>query len=118
MAAQDIKAQLDAWIEDEIGKVCFGEAYGWALSWAPAPAQGPQGMVMIPAWQLLITCANPLLGQGDLYHIVPVQQLGLTRPVEADVRREVADGIRQLRELAKSKISGGNGHTPKLAVPG
>ena len=118
MAAQDISRDLTGWIEDEIAKVCFGEDYGWALSWAPAPAQGPVGIVMIPAWQLLITCANPLLGQGDLYHIVPVDKLGFIRPREADVRREVADGIRQLRELARSKLSGSNGHTPKLAVPG
>jgi hypothetical protein len=117
MAAQDIKRDLTAWIRDEIANTCFGEDYGYALSWAPVPAQGPQGMVAVPAWQLLITCPNPLLGQGDLYHMVPPQALGFTRPREADVRREVADGIRQLRELAKSKISGSNGQ-PKQAVPG
>ena len=92
MAAQDIEQDLAGWIRDEIAKVCFGEDYGYAISWAPVPAQGPAGMVAVPAWQVLITCANPLLGQGDLYHMVPVEKLGFIRPREADVRREVADG--------------------------
>jgi len=35
----------------------------------------------------------------------------------APERREVTDGLRQLRELAKSKIGGSNGHA-RQAVPG
>ncbi len=114
MAADDIAIQVSDWVHDEISKVCFGEDYGWSVTWGPAPVQAPQGVVMVPAWQLLLTCRNPLLGGGDLYHM---GQLGAPRPKEADVRREVASGIEQLRVLAKSKISGQNGHA-KQAVPG
>jgi hypothetical protein len=114
VAAEDIGIQVSDWVHDEISKVCFGEDYGWAVTWVPVPVQGPQGMVMIPAWQLVLTCQNPLLGQGDLYHLA---QLGAPRPKRADVQKEVADGVRQLRELAKSKISGANGHAAAV-VPG
>lgn len=114
MTAQDIRTEVDTWVADEIGKQAFGEAFGWAVTWGPAPAQGPQGMVMVPLWQLLITARNPLLGQGDLYHLA---QLGAPRPKEADVRREAAEGLRQLRELARAQTAGANGHG-RQAVPG
>lgn len=114
MAADDIKSQVDAWVADEIGKQAFGEAFGFAVTWGPAPVQAPQGMVMIPAWSAVISCLNPLLEGGDLFHLA---QLGAPRPKEADVRQQVADGIRQLRELARSKISGANGARTPL-VPG
>jgi hypothetical protein len=110
MAAEDIRAQVQAWVEDEIGKQCFGEAFGWSLGWFPAPVPTPGGAVVIPAWQLLITCHNPVLGEGPLYHIA---QLGYPRPKEDDVRREIADGLRQLRDLAASKLSGLNGRAKK-----
>jgi hypothetical protein len=116
MAAQDIKAQVELWVIGEIKKQGLGEDFGFAVTWGPAPVQTPQGVVMVPAWQLLLTCANPLVGEGELYHMAP-QGIGAPRPKEADVRREVASGISQLRDLAKSKISGSNGHS-KLAVPG
>jgi hypothetical protein len=114
MAAEDITAQVTAWVLDETGKQCFGEHYGVAVTWAVAPLQTPQGAVMIPAWQLVITCRNPLAGQGDLFHLA---QLGIPRPDQAGVRKEVADGIRQLRELVESKLAGTNGR-PRLVVPG
>lgn len=114
MAAQDIKAKTELWVTGEIKKQGLGEDYGFAVTWGPAPAQTPQGVVMVPGWHLLLTCPNPLLGQGELYHM---GQLGAPRPKEADVRREVASGISQLRELAKSMISGANGHAA-AAVPG
>lgn len=115
MAAQDIRRDVIAWVKDEIGRQCFGEDFGWAVTWGPVPVpDGQGGMVMIPAWMAVITMPNPLLGQGDLYHLA---QLGAPRPKEADVRREVTDGLRKLRDLAKSKITGSNGHA-RQAVPG
>ena len=114
MAAEDIKARTELWVIDEIKKQGFGENYGFAVAWGPAQVQTPQGPAAIALWQLLLTCRNPIVGEGELYHMA---QLGMPRPKEADVRREVATGIEQLRVLAKSKISGSNGHA-KLAVPG
>ena len=113
MAAQDIKAEVDAWVADQIGKQCFGEDYGYAVAWGPAPVPRPDGqMVIVPAWTAVITCLSPLAGEGSLFHLA---QLGASRPREADVRHQVTDGIRQLRELARSKLAGPNG---ALAVPG
>jgi hypothetical protein len=114
MAAQDIKAQVELWVISEIKKQGLGEDFGFAVTWGPAPVQTPQGVVVVPAWHLLLTCRNPLLGEGELYHM---GQLGAPRPKEADVRREVASGVRQLRDLAASKLAGSNGHG-KQAVPG
>lgn len=110
MAAQDIRAQVQGWVEDEISKQCFGEGYGWALTWGPAPVATPAGTVLVAAWQLLLTCGNPVLGEGELYHLA---QLGAPRPKEEDVRREVGEGLRQLRELAASKLTGLNGRAKK-----
>jgi hypothetical protein len=57
---------------------------------------------------LLLTARSPLLKEGPMYHgPVPV---GAPKPDEAEVRAQVADGIRQLRELAASKLAGSNGH--------
>ena len=110
-ANDDIRAQVTAWVEDEIRKQAFGVSYGWALTWGPAPVQTPDGVVVVPAaWQLLLTCGNPVLGEGELYHVA---QVGAPRPKEDDVRREVAEGLRQLRDLAASKLSGLNGHGKK-----
>lgn len=115
MAADDITAQAQAWAADEIARQCLGENYGWSVTWGPvAMPNGQGGAVMVPVWQLLLTCRNPLLGEGDLYHLA---QIGFPRPKEADVRREVAEGLRQLRELASSKIAGGNGRAPVAGAP-
>ena len=114
MPADDISAQVSAWVQDEMNKQRFGEDFGWSVSWGPQPVPTPGGMVVIPVWQALITCRNPLLGQGELFLLV---QLGAPRPKEDDVRRQIADGVRQLRELAASKLSGANGHR-KAAIPG
>jgi hypothetical protein len=49
-----------------------------------------------------------VLGEGPLYHgPVPV---GSPAPVEAEVRAQVTEGIRLLRELGRSKLATGNGH--------
>jgi hypothetical protein len=114
MAAQDIRTEAGSWVADEIGKQCLGEDFGWSVTWAPVPAPGPAGPVAVAAWIAVITMRNPLLGQGELYHLA---QLGAPRPREADVRREVADGLRQLRELAARQVRGSNGHA-RAAVPG
>lgn len=115
MAAQDIRTKVEAWVRDEINMKCLGEDFGHAVAWGPQPMpNGQGGAVLIPMWTALITFRNPLLGEGDLYHLA---QLGITRPKEADVRAQVTDGMRQLRELARSKTSGLNGHAAK-AVPG
>jgi len=114
MAAKDVTAQAELWVIGEIKRQGFGEEYGFAVTWAPAPVQTPQGAVVVPAWHLLLTCRNPLVGEGELYHMA---QIGAPRPQEADVRREVASGVRQLRDLAASKLSGSNGQA-RQAVPG
>lgn len=115
MAAQEIKTEVEAWIADEIGKQHFGEDFGYAVTWGPQMVpNGQGGAATIAPWVALITCRNPLLGQGDLYHVA---QLGVTRPKEDEVRKQVTDGLRQLRQLARSKTSGANGHARK-AVPG
>jgi hypothetical protein len=113
MGAQDIRAETEAWVADQVGNVCFGEEYGFAVAWGPAPVQAPQGAVMIPVWQLVLTARNPIVTEPALYHLAV---LGQPRPKEADVRREVNEGIRQLRDLARSKVTGLNG--AKAAVPG
>ena len=116
MAAQDIRPQVEIWVLTEIRKLCLGEDYGFAVTWGPqALPNGQGGAVMVPQWMAVITARNPLLGEGELFHLA---NLGAPRPQEAHVRREVAEGIRQLRELAASKIRGSNGHADKSAVPG
>jgi hypothetical protein len=120
MAAEDITDQVTAWALDEVSKQCMGEHFGVSVSWAPAPLQTPAGAVMVPAWMVLITTRNPLVGEGDLFHMAAV---GTPRPKQDAVRTEVADGIRQLRALAKSKLAGSklagsNGKPPELVTPG
>lgn len=115
MASLDIKAEVETWVADEIGKQCFGEDFGYAVTWGPQPVpNGQGGAILIAAWTALITCRNPSLDEGDLYHLA---QLGMTRPKEADVRAEVTNGMRQLRELATQKATGQNGRR-RLIVPG
>jgi len=106
MAAQDITAQAQAWAEDETGKQCFGETFGVSVSWGPVPVPTPGGQVIAAGWHLLVTTLSPAVGEGHLFHLAAI---GLTRPKEADVRREVAEGIRKLRVLAHSKTAMGNG---------
>ena len=69
----------------------------------------------ILGWQLAITARNPVLGEGTLFHAVPLgdpQKINLhVRPQEDVVRAAVADGIRLLRGLAKSKLAGSDGHS-------
>jgi hypothetical protein len=111
--ADDIAAELNGWAEDEIDKQRMGEDYGLHIALGSAAAQTPQGIRMVPAWQLLITARNPLLKEGPLWHFVPLPS---ARPSEADVRAAVADGMRQLRDLAATKLAGTNGH-PRTALP-
>ena len=105
----NIISEAEGWAEDEIGRQAFGEEYGYAVSLAAVTVQTPQGPRQMPMWTLFLTARNPALGEGPLYHgPVPV---GSPKPVEADVRAQVADGVRQLRELARSKLAGSNGHS-------
>jgi hypothetical protein len=115
MAAVDIGAQVLAWAMDEAGKQAFTEEFGVSVTWTAAPVQTPQGVIAVPGWQLLITFRNPLVGQGDLFHMVPA---GTPRPKEADVRSNVTDGMAKLRDLAASKLSGSNGKAPAKAGRG
>lgn len=107
MAAQDIRAEVEDWIADEIGKQPFGYAVTWGPQGVP---NGQGGVIRIVAWAAVITYANPSLDEGDLYHLA---ELGMTRPKEDEVRKQVTDGMRQLRELARSKLPGLNGRTAK-----
>ena len=105
-----IISEAEAWTEDEIGKQAFGEAFDYAITLQMATVPTPQGPRPVPVWTLFLTGKSPLLAEGPLYHgPVPV---GSPKPVEADVRAQVADGIRQLRELARSRLAGSNGHSP------
>ena len=106
----DILAEVKSWVADEIAKQRFGEDYAHAVTLGQAAMQTPQGLVPVPQFMMLITGRNPLLGEGPLFHgPVPV---GFPRPEEKHVREQVADGLRQLRNLAASKLAGGNGKAP------
>lgn len=107
MAACDIAAQVTAWAVAEVEAQCLGEEYGVSAAWVPAMAPTPEGPRQFPAWHLLITARNPLLGQGPLYHMVPV---GIARPTQEQVRAQVTDGLRQLRDLASRTLAGANGN--------
>lgn len=103
----NLQRQAEEWAEDEIGKQALGEDFGYAVSLQQAMVATPQGPVAVPAWALLLTTRSPVLKEGPLYHgPVPV---GSPAPVEADVRAHVTEGMRLLRELARSKLAAGNG---------
>lgn len=112
MAAEDMQARLSGWAVAEAQKGCFGEDYDVAVTLTPQAAQTPQGVIPLPVWMLLIATRSPLLGEGPMYHMVP---LGGPVPAEDFVRKQVTDGIAQLRNLRSSKLSGMNGHSKALA---
>lgn len=111
MTAVDICAQVQEWALAEVQAQCLGEDYGVATTWMPAGVQAPDGVHQIPAWHLLITARNPLLGQGALYHMVPIEPISAAgivhaRPTQEQVKAAVTDGLRKLRDLAASKTNG------------
>jgi hypothetical protein len=104
----NISREVEEWVEDEIGKQRFGEDYSYAVTLGATVAQTLEGPQQIPTWMLLVTTRSPILSEGPLFHgPVPI---GAARPKESDVREQVAEGIRQLRELFRSKLAGANGH--------
>jgi hypothetical protein len=107
--AIDMHAELLGWVLDEIGKQAMGQEYAAAIALGVGQVQAPQGVIAVPSWQLLLTARSPLLGEGPLWHMVP---LAGPRPDSAHVREQVGDGLRQLRDLAASKLAQGNGHAP------
>ena len=107
--ADDIHAQVCAWVAAEISKAGLGETSGYAVTWERVAVQGPQGQVIVPAWHLLLTCRSPLLGRGDLFHLA---DLGVPRPTLASVRKEVAEGVGKLRDRAAAKLAGTAGQAP------
>ena len=111
MTAVDIAAQATAWAVAEVEKQCLGEEYGVAVFAGAAMMPTPEGPRQIPVWTLLLTARNPLLKEGPLYHMVPVAPV---RPAAEQVTAAVADGLRQLRDLAASKLAGLNGHAGKV----
>jgi hypothetical protein len=114
MTAVDISAEVTGWAVAEVGKQCFGEDYGVAVTLQMAPAQVPGGGVTVqPLWMLLLTGRSPLLGEGPIFQMHPV---AAARPTEAEVKTAVTGALRQIREYAASKLAGANGHGPK--VPG
>jgi hypothetical protein len=111
--AQDIAAEVQAWVADEIDRQRMGKEYGFAVAWGAAQVQAEQGSRVLPVWTLLLTARSPLIGDGPLYHgPVPV---GAVRPAEDEVRRHVGEGLRMLRDLAASKLAARNGHGAELA---
>jgi hypothetical protein len=109
----NITAEVEAWVKDEIRQQRLGEEFGVAVTFGPAQVQTPQGVVQVPGWMLLLTARNPLLTEGPLYHgPVPI---GAPRPVEDAVRAEVVKGLAALRDLAASKLAGGNGRPAVIA---
>jgi hypothetical protein len=100
--------QAEEWAEDEIGKQALGEDFGYAISLQQAMVATPQGPAAVPMWALLLTTRSPVLKEGPLYHgPAPV---GSPAPVEAELRAQVTEGMRLLRELARSRLTAGNGH--------
>jgi hypothetical protein len=115
MAVTDLGAQAKAWALDEAAKQCFTEDYGCDVFCMAQAMQGPSGPVLVSVWVLVLTARNPLLGEGPLHHAVPV---GSPVAAEENVRKEVGDGIRALRDLAASKLAGLNGASPKVPLRG
>jgi hypothetical protein len=105
----NIQRDAEMWAEEEIGKQSFGEDFGYAVTLQLAAVQTPQGMQQVPMWTLFLTCRNPVLAEGPLYHgPVPV---GSPKPDEKVVRGQVTEGLRLLRVLARSKLAVSNGHS-------
>ena len=114
--ATDIHAEVLGWVLDEISRQAMGEEFAAAATWGPAPKPAPGapgGVTLTPAWQVMVTCRSPLVGEGWLYSM---GQLGEARPDETFTRAAVADCLRKLREVAAGRIAGGNGRA--LAKPG
>jgi hypothetical protein len=109
MAITDLGVQAKAWALDEASRRCFTEDYGCDLFGMAQAMQTAQGPMLIPVWVLVLTCRNPLLGEGPLHHTVP---LGSPVVSEEQVRKAVAEGVRALRDLAASKLAGLNGGAP------
>jgi hypothetical protein len=105
----DIHAEMHGWATGELDRLRLGEAYGAAVTLLAGQMQTPQGVQMVPVWQLLITCRSPLLAEGPLFHFVALPG---PRPDEDAVRAAVAEGLRQLRDLTASKLATTNGHAP------
>jgi hypothetical protein len=103
MASQDIAAEVSTWVADEIGKQCFGEAFGFVV--APQFTQSPAGL--IPVWAVMITCRNPLVGQEPLWRMTGVPS---PRPAEDEMRGHVTRMLRELRDLSAKATAGANGH--------
>ena len=106
MAAENIHALISLWVEDEVRSKCLADDYGWSVALLAAPMQGPAGVQIVPLWHLLLSTRNPLLGEGPLFHFVPLPG---PRPDENAVRGEVGRGMAMLRDLAGKKLAGGNG---------
>lgn len=111
MAAEDIRAQIEGWVADEVRGKCLADDYGWSVTLLAAPMQTAQGVLVVPVWHLLLTARNPLLGGGPLHHFVPLPG---PRPDENAVRGEVGKGMFMLRDLAAKKLAGTNGKSPVL----
>lgn len=98
MAAQDIHAELTAWVFDEISQQCLGQDYGYHIALWPTQAG--------PIWHIIITARSPLLGAGPNVHI---HSLGNARPDEDTVRKIVADALMALRAYGREQLAGANG---------
>lgn len=103
MTPQDIEAEIRDWVHREIGKRAFGEAFGYAVSLQLVPS--PQGLV--PVWNLMVTCRNPLVGQQPLWRMTGVPE---PRPAEKEVRGHVERMMQELRGLSAQVTAGANGH--------
>jgi hypothetical protein len=104
MAAEDIRAQIEEWVADEVRGKCLADDYGWSVTLLAAPMQGPAGVQIVPIWHLLLTTRNPMLGEGPLFHFVGLPG---PRPEELAVRGEVGKGMAALRDLDGKKLAGG-----------
>ena len=114
MTPQDITAEVTGWALDELGKQRFGEDYAAAVTWSPQAIPAPGGQQLIALWSMLVTGRNLILGEGCLYSLQP---LGDTRPSEELTRARVGAAVSQLREAARAKLSGRNGHAAAAVAP-
>lgn len=92
MAAIDMTGQLREWVAKAVNDGCLGEDFAWDVRWdIKAP---------ILAYTVLLSMANPLLGQGP---VIQTFQLSVSSLTEEHVREGVHNVIGALRNT-RTKI--------------
>lgn len=95
MAAIDMTAQLREWVAKGITFECLGEDFGFDTSLRFQPPR--------LAWTVIITMANPLLGQGPVVMPFSVDAGSLT---EENIREGVHHVLTELRKTRRKLLEG------------